>query len=266
MSFFDYLQVIGSALVVAVCVFLIKNPINLEEATVQVTPMAFALAYSERRSMSIRPSCQSTKAVTPSSSVAGAQQIKTIPSIVTTSTDIEMTEVASAYAEISEVVSVEIEMMDAPIPQLKSCLKSSAFRSARSVRFVGPSDDCIRGRVFTHVVSEMKSFHEEYMATSGPHVSFPLTEETDLEGNATGWFSKQDSIYFPPKVEVQGDLADCEAYTTCATCRGNLSYGFLDPIVDYPDSVLEAEDIWALNLYVSRDVERRYHCRSHGGD
>ncbi|KAB8296979.1 hypothetical protein EYC80_002382 [Monilinia laxa] len=244
MSFFDFLQVIGTALVVAVCVLLVSNPIHLDspspitqslpepQATQLVAPSstkklgrvgelmgaiqdaptsplmkrkAFTPHPMVRRSTIVQqPSFQSYKAVDHSSSVAGAQRIKTITSIVNTTIDIEMTDAASVYAEISEVISVDIEMIDAPIPELKSCLRSNdAPRSAKSVSFEGPSSGRIRGRLSTFEVDNLAPrFHEEYMATKqGPNVTFPLIAEFDHEGNATGWFSKRDSIYYPPTAQ-----------------------------------------------------------------
>ncbi|RAL60748.1 hypothetical protein DID88_009853 [Monilinia fructigena] len=173
MSFFDFLQVIGTALMLAACVLLVSNPIHLDspspitrslpkpQATQVVTPStkklgrvgeltgpiqdastsplmkrkAFTPHPMVRRSTIIQqPSFQSYKAVDHSSSVVGTQQMKAITSIVNTTIDIEMTDVASVYAEISEVISVDIEMTDAPIPELKSCLRSNgALHSAKSV-------------------------------------------------------------------------------------------------------------------------------------
>ncbi|KAA8568588.1 hypothetical protein MFRU_012g01340 [Monilinia fructicola] len=244
MSFFAFLQVIGNALVVAACVLLVSNPIQFDspspiteslpepQATQLVAPSStkkmgrvgelmgpaqsastspmvkrktFTPHKMERRStIDQQPSFQSPEAVAPSSSVAGAQHMETITSLVNTTIDIEMTDVASVYAEISEVISVEIEMTDAPIPELKSCFRSNdAPRSAKSVSFEGPSSDRIRGRLSTFEVDNLAPrFHEEYMATKqGPNMTFPLIIEFDDEGNATGWFSKRDSIYYPPTAQ-----------------------------------------------------------------
>ncbi|KAF7879500.1 hypothetical protein EAF04_000696 [Stromatinia cepivora] len=314
MSFFAFLQVMGTTLVVAACVYLISNPLTLEETPVVIQvapqpitqslpePQAAQLVASsstkkmsrveelagsitvasaspgrkrkpfirsaftplmERRSMNQLPSRQTSKEVIRSSSVAGAQQIKTISSTITM-TDIEMTEVASAYAEISEVISIEVEMTDAPVFQLKSCFKNSSSRSAKRVSFAGPSRDSIRGRIITHVVpEEMKNYHQEYLGQKRcPHETFPLIEEKDQEGNATGWFTKRDGNYFLPI--AQSTFERCDENATCTKCRESLSEGFLDPEVDYSDAILEPDEN-ALGLYVLRDQYRRYGCIDHGG-
>ncbi|ESZ90238.1 hypothetical protein SBOR_9375 [Sclerotinia borealis F-4128] len=316
MSFYDFLQVIGSALVVAICVLMMRSPIDFEVApasqliqvappspvtqslsepqaaqlvaspsprkmsrveeligSVQVTPtcpqrdrkpsprIVFAPAQLERRSMIKSPSIQSIKADVHSSSVAGAQQIITTTSTVTTTMDIEMTDVASAYAEISEVISVEVEMVDAPAPQLKSCMKSSfASRSAKSVSFAGPSSDCIRGKIATHVVSEAFVYPSGWSpgALQSPHETFPIIEEKDQEGNPTGWFYKQDSIYYPPKIE-----GHALPLSFCRECHEHISHGFLNPIVDYTDAVLA--DIKGVRDFVILDQAMRYNCGDHGG-
>ncbi|QSZ35612.1 hypothetical protein DSL72_008482 [Monilinia vaccinii-corymbosi] len=310
MSFFEFLQAVGSALMVAVCVILLSCPIHFDEAPVVIQvaspspitrslpepqaaqPVASSPTTKEmstieelmgsiqisspsptrkrkvftphpvkkRSTIAQRPSFQSSKDVV-RSSVAGAQQTKTITSIKTT-IDIE-----TVHAKISETISVEVEMIDAPIPELKSCFKSNgAPRSAKSVRFEGPSSDCIRGRVSTFEVDKLgRSYHQAYMASKqAPSVASRLVEEVDTEGNANGWFSKRDSLYFPPT--SRGTFVGNHEWHTCLACRGNLSKGFLDPMVDFPDSVLESgNDKWALVRLVKLDQVRRYHCTSHGG-
>ncbi|KAJ8065283.1 hypothetical protein OCU04_005981 [Sclerotinia nivalis] len=315
MSFFAFLQVMGTTLVVAACVYLISNPLTLEETPVviQVAPQpitqslpepqaaqlvassstkkmtrveelagsimvasasperkrrpfirsAFTPSLMERRLMNQLPSRQRSKEVIRSSSVAGAQQNKTISSIITM-TDVEMTEVASAYAEISEVISIEVEMTDAPVFQLKSCFRSSSSRSAKRVSFAGPSGDSIRGRVITYVVpKKMKNYHQKYLGQKRcPHETFPLIEERDQEGNATGWFTKRDGNYFLPI--AQSTFERCDENATCTKCRESLSEGFLDPEVDYSDAILEPDE-YALGFHVLRDQYRRYGCINHGG-
>ncbi|KAF7881013.1 uncharacterized protein EAF02_006904 [Botrytis sinoallii] len=214
MSFTDILTFVGTALVVAVCFYIINNPVDIEAAPVaiQVAPLLpiiscpvvieaapvviqaapllpkikvlpepqvaqlvaspsvkkrnrveefvgssvvapsspenkrktfvrlSSLSASEKRPTYRKPSRQSPKVTISLASVAGAQLLEAIQSAIPPPVDIVPTEVASAYAEISEVVSMEIEMSDAPmVSQLKSCFKSSSNRFAKRVRFAGPS-------------------------------------------------------------------------------------------------------------------------------
>ncbi|CAD6442748.1 147c6516-3f38-48fd-9720-f57f50a1b963 [Sclerotinia trifoliorum] len=316
MSFLSFLQVMGTTLVVAACVYLISNPLPLEETPVviQVAPQpitqslpesqaaqlaassstkkmtrveqlagsgmvasaspeirrrpvirpAITLSLVERRLRDRLPSRQPIEEVIRfSSSVAGAQQKNTISSDIIM-TDVEMTEDASVYAEMSEVISTEVEMTDAPVFQLKSCFRSSSSRSAKRVSFAGPSGDSIRGQVITYVVPrKMKNYHQKYLGQKRcPHETFPLVEERDQEGNATGWFTKRDGVFLHPI--AHGVFERCDENASCTKCRESLSEGFLDPEVDFSDAILEAEE-YALGFYVLRDQYRRYGCINHGG-
>ncbi|EDO04806.1 predicted protein [Sclerotinia sclerotiorum 1980 UF-70] len=298
MSFISFLQVMGTTLVVAACVYLISNPLPLEETPVaiQVAPQPITQSLPEpqlagstmiasaspeiKRRPVIRPVTLSPmerrrlmdrlsyfqpikKVICFSSSVAGAQQNNTISSDITM-TDVEMTEDASVYAEISEVISTEVQMKNAPVSQLKSCFKSSSSRPAKRVSFAGPSSDSIHGQVITYVVpGKMRNYHKKYLGQKRcPHETFPLVEERDQEGSATGWFTKRDGVFLPPI--AQGTFESCDENACCTKCRESLSEGFLDPEVDFSDAILEAEE-YALGFYVLRDQYRRYGCINHGG-
>ncbi|KAF7930173.1 hypothetical protein EAE99_004366 [Botrytis elliptica] len=341
MSFTDILTFVGTALVVAVCFYIINNPVDIEAAPVaiQVAPLLPIISCpvvieaapvviqaapllpkikvlpepqaaqlvaspsvkkrnrveefvgssvvapsspekkrktfvrlsspsaSEKRPTYRKPSRQSPQVTISLSSVAGAQLLEAIQSAIPPPVDIVPTEVASAYAEISEVVSMEIEMSDAPIvSQLKSCFKSSSNRFAKRVRFVGPSNDCIRGQIATYVVKkDMVCFRENNAgARSMPHESFPLIEEMDRQGNPTGWFTKRDSLFYPP--EEQSRFDRCKEHTLCRQCRESVIEGFCDPEVDFSDDVLESDDPNALVHHVQRDQYSRYNCILHGGN
>lgn len=302
MSFFVYFQVIGTIALVVACVMMVNNPIEIDQApavnqVASYSPITESHLESQAAQLVASPStkrnCKVEELVDlleaatlesseedceveeladlleattlTSSSVAGAQQIETTTSIVVESMDIEMTDVASVYAEISEVISVEVEMVDAPVPPLKSCLKSkSAFRSAKSVRFEGPSSDSIRGQIALFEVKSAPSYHKEYMMMSqAPHKSFPLFVEFDDEGNLNGWFTKRDGKNRRPT--FKGTFDKCRPWAFCNTCKGNLADGFLDPITNFPKAVLEADSGSSLHNFVEEDQIRRYHCESHGG-
>lgn len=222
---------------------------------------------SEKRSTYRKPSRKASRVTISFSSVAGAQLLEDIRSAIPPPAAIAPTEVASVYAEISEAVSMEVEMTDAPmISQLKSCFKSSSSRFAKRVRFVGPSNDCIRGRLITYVVEkDMINYRKRHAgARSMPHESFPLIEEKDQQGNPTGWFSKQDSLFYPPEDKSKFDR--CDEHAKCQQCRLSISEGFCDPEVDFSDDVLESDDPNALRLHVQRDQYSRYNCILHGGN
>ncbi|KAF7901784.1 uncharacterized protein EAF01_007083 [Botrytis porri] len=341
MSFTDILTLVGTALVVAVCFYIINNPVDFEAAPVviqvaplptiincevvieaapvviQVTPLlpkikvlpepqaaqlvaspsvkkrnrveehvgssvvapsspekkrktfvrSSSPSVSEKKPTYRRPSRQTPEVTISLASVAGAQLLESIQSAIPPPVDIVPTEVASACAEISEVVSVEVEMVDAPmVSQLKSCFKSSSNRFAKRVRFVGPSNDCIHGQIATYVVEKnMESFRERHAGDrSMPHESFPLIEEMDQHGNPTGWFSKRDSFFYPP--EEQSRFGRCKEHTLCRQCRESVIEGFCDPEVDFSDDVLESDDPNALLNHVHRDQYSRYNCILHGGN
>ncbi|CCD54215.1 hypothetical protein ACHAPC_001006 [Botrytis cinerea] len=319
MSFTDFLSFVGTALVVAVCFYIINNPVVIEAAPVitqaapllpkkKVLPKPQAAQLvaspsaekrnrvgvlvgssvvapsspekkrktfvrssspppSEKRSTYRKPSRKVSRVTISFSSVAGAQLLEDIRSAIPPPAAIVPTEVASVYAEISEVVSMEVEMTDAPmISQLKSCFKSPSSRFAKRVRFVGPSNDCIRGRLITYVVEkDMINYRKRHAgARSMPHESFPLIEEKDQQGNPTGWFSKQDSLFYPP--EDKSTFDRCDEHTRCQQCRLSIMEGFCDPEVDFSDDVLESDDPNALLLHVQRDQYSRYNCILHGGN
>ncbi|KAF7949085.1 hypothetical protein EAE96_008256 [Botrytis aclada] len=342
MSFADILTFVGTALVVAVCYYIINNPVvDIEAAPVviQVAPLPTIIncpvvieaapvviqaapllpkikvlpkpqaaqlvaspsvkkrsrveelagspvvapsspekkrktfvrssspSASEKKPTCRRPSRQTPKVTISLASVAGAQLLEAIQSAIPPPTDIVPTEVASAYAEISEVVSMEVEMTDAPmVSQLKSCFKSSSNRFAKRVRFVGPSNDCIRGQIATYVVKkDMDCFRESFAGyRQMPHESFSLIIEKDQHGNPTGWFSKRDSFFYPPEEQSRWDR--CKEHQLCRQCRESVSEGFCDPEVDFSDDVLESDDPNALTHHVQRDQYSRYNCILHGGN
>lgn len=341
MSFADILTFVGTALVVAVCYYIINNPVVIEAAPVviqvaplppiinctvviEAAPVAIQAApllpkikvlpkpqaaqlvaspsakkrnrveelvgssvvapsspekkrktfvrssspsVSEKKPTYRRPSRQTPKVTISLASVAGAQLLEAIQSVIPPPADIVPTEVASAYAEISDVVSMEVEMTDAPmVSQLKSCFKSSSNRFAKRVRFVGPSNDCIRGQIATYVVKKnMVCFRERCAgARSMPHEKFPIIEEMDRQGRPTGWFTKRDSIFYPP--EEKSRWHRCKEHTLCRQCRESVIEGFCDPEVDFSDDVLESDDPDALSKHVHRDQYSRYNCILHGGN
>ncbi|TGO28763.1 hypothetical protein BPAE_0023g00280 [Botrytis paeoniae] len=319
MSFTDILTFVGTALVVAVCFYIINNPVDIDAAPVVIQaapllpkikvltkPQAAQLvaspsvkkrirveelvgssvvapsspekkrmtfvrssspSVSEKKPTYRRPSRQTPKVTISLASVAGAQLLEAIQSAIPPPADIVPTEVASACAEISEVVSMEVEMTDAPmVSQLKSCFKSSSNRFAKRVRFVGPSNDCIRGQIATYVVKkDMECFRERFAGgRQMPHESFPLVEEKDQQGNPTGWFSKRDSFLYPPEEQSRWDR--CKEHTLCRQCRESVIEGFCDPEVDFSDDVLESDDPNALVHHVQRDQYSRYNCILHGGN
>ncbi|TGO40737.1 hypothetical protein BHYA_0032g00160 [Botrytis hyacinthi] len=319
MSFADILTFVGTALVVAVCYYIINNPVVIEAAPVAIQaapllpkikvlpkPQAAQLvaslsvkkrtrveelvgssvvapsspekkrktfirssspSVSEEKPTYRRPSRQTPKVTISFASVAGAQLLEAIQSAIPPPTDIVSTEVASAYAEISDVVSMEVEMTDAPmVSQPKSCFKSSSNRFAKRVRFVGPSNDCIRGQIATYVVeTDMICYREMYAgARSMPHEKFPIIEEMDQQGKPTGWFTKRDSFFYPPEEQSRWDR--CKEHTLCRQCRESVIEGFCDPEVDFSDDVLESDDPDALSDHVHRDQYSRYNCILHGGN